>query len=185
MYPEDLSSCGCPPEPTNPPVTPPAPPRCDNGEPCAEIINTQCVRYDGPAIPGIAEQGDDLNVVTQNLAYKSVLEFVNVSEDITILPAHVGKEFIIDTATNGADLTVTIPSMNNTEFPVGGRVTFFWDQRESVEWAKFNAVAGAIVKARYSCDRLDALYAKAELVKVSYDSTTNETTWYLSGQLTD
>ena len=47
MYPESLPNCGCP-DNTTPPVEAPAPPVCENGELCEEVINTQCVRYDGP-----------------------------------------------------------------------------------------------------------------------------------------
>jgi hypothetical protein len=48
MYPELNNNCGCP-DPTVPAVEIPAPPVCE-GEPCPEVINTTCVRYDGPAI---------------------------------------------------------------------------------------------------------------------------------------
>jgi hypothetical protein len=48
MYPELNNNCGCP-DNTVPSVEIPAPPVCE-GEPCPEIINTTCVRYDGPAI---------------------------------------------------------------------------------------------------------------------------------------
>jgi hypothetical protein len=68
MYPEDPSNCGCSQEPTTNPVTPPAPPACTEGEPCAEIINTSCVRYDGPALPGMAAVGDDLTEILQSIS---------------------------------------------------------------------------------------------------------------------
>lgn len=48
MYPEINNNCGCP-DPTVPTVEIPAPPVCE-GEPCPEVMNTTCVRYDGPAI---------------------------------------------------------------------------------------------------------------------------------------
>ncbi len=71
MYPEDLSNCGCAGEPTTPAVTVPAPPVCVDGEQCPEVINTACVRYDGPDIPGIATTGDNMNDVVQNLSTNS------------------------------------------------------------------------------------------------------------------
>ena len=82
MYPEDLSSCGCPGEPTTPPVAVPAPPVCVNGEPCPEVINTTCVRYDGPDIPDIADNGDNMTDVVQALANNAT----NAGNNFTLLP---------------------------------------------------------------------------------------------------
>lgn len=65
MYPEDLPNCGCP-DPVTPIPTAPAPPACIGGEPCAEVINTTCVRYDGPTVPEVANNGDSLTQVIQN-----------------------------------------------------------------------------------------------------------------------
>lgn len=67
MYPEDLPNCGCP-DPVTPIPTAPAPPTCLGGEPCAEVTNTTCVNYDGPDIPDIANNGDNMTDVIQALA---------------------------------------------------------------------------------------------------------------------
>lgn len=84
MYPEELSNCGCPQEPTTPPVAPPAPPVCNNGEPCEEVINTTCVRYDGPDIPGVAATGDNMTEVLQGLSNNGNIGGAN---NFTLQPA--------------------------------------------------------------------------------------------------
>lgn len=66
MYPEDLPNCGCP-DPVTPIPTAPAPPACVGGEPCAESINTTCVRYDGPDVPGVVENGQSMTEVFQQV----------------------------------------------------------------------------------------------------------------------
>ena len=88
MYPEELSNCGCPQEPTTPPVAPPAPPICNNGEPCPEVMNTSCVRYDGPDIPGVAATGDNMTEVLQGLSNNGNIGGAN---NFTLQPALDGS----------------------------------------------------------------------------------------------
>jgi len=88
MYPDNPSTCGCPQEPTTPPVTVPAPPICVDGEPCPEVMNTSCVRYDGPAIPGVADTGDNMTDVLQGLSNNGNIGGAN---NFTLQPALDGS----------------------------------------------------------------------------------------------
>jgi hypothetical protein len=65
MYPNQYCN-PCTPE--CPEVLIPAPPDCE-GEPCEEIVQGECVRYTGPAIPCLSiTQGESLNSVIQKIA---------------------------------------------------------------------------------------------------------------------
>ena len=88
MYPENPSTCGCPEEPTTPPVGVPAPPVCVDGEQCPEVMNTSCVRYDGPDIPGVADTGDNMTDVLQGLSNNGNVGGAN---NFTLMPALDGS----------------------------------------------------------------------------------------------
>lgn len=70
MYPETNPNCGCP-DTTVPTVEAPAPPACE-GEACAEVINTACVRYDGPIL-GCIETTTNMSLTALIVAMSDVI----------------------------------------------------------------------------------------------------------------
>lgn len=119
MYPEDISNCGCPQEPTNPPVVPPAPPVCVDGEQCPEVMNTSCVRYDGPDIPGVADNGDNMTTVLQGLSNNGNIGGAN---NFTLQPAFDGTINLnggLDPVTVDTPGQVVVISALGTQGPAG------------------------------------------------------------------
>jgi hypothetical protein len=98
MYPDqNNSNCGCD-TTTTPTVTAPAPPECLGGEQCVEIVNTSCVKYDGPDIPGVAANGDNMTTVLQGLSDNGNIGGGGGAANFILTP--VGSNITLNGSTN-------------------------------------------------------------------------------------
>lgn len=90
------------------------------------------------------------------------------------------------------NITITIPSMDNTQMPIGAQVLFTWDVQDTalVNTVLFSAGANSVIKVPDNMLYLRSLYSTACLTKQSYVETPVNsgifvTTWILTGDLTN
>jgi hypothetical protein len=90
-------------------------------------------------------------------------------------------------STFNQNIVITIPSMNNTQMPIGAQVLFSWDVLDTAQINRVSFLAGAnsTIKVPDNMLYLRSLYSTACLTKQSYDGLTGTTVWYLTGDLTN
>lgn len=83
------------------------------------------------------------------------------------------------------NITITIPTMDNTQMPIGAQVLFTWDVQDTalVNTVLFSAGANSVIKVPDNMLYLRSLYSTACLTKQSFSG--GITTWILTGDLTN
>jgi hypothetical protein len=114
----------------------------------------------------------------------TVGSFTSRTASYTLAAGTKGTMELISTAL-GSNVVITIPSMNNTQMPIGSQVLFSWDDIDAglITTVSFLAGTNSTIKVPDGMLYLRSKYSTACLTKQSYDGT--NTVWYLTGDLTN
>jgi hypothetical protein len=114
----------------------------------------------------------------------TVGSFTSRTASYTLSAGTKGTMELISTAL-GSNVVITIPSMNNTQMPIGSQVLFSWDDIDAglITTVSFLAGTNSTIKVPDGMLYLRSKYSTACLTKQSYDGT--NTVWYLTGDLTN
>lgn len=86
-------------------------------------------------------------------------------------------------STTAASMTITIPTLDDTAFPVGAQVMFVWHAGSLSTTINFSAGASSTINVADNMLYLRTIQSAAVLTKISYSG--GATVWHLTGDLTN